>query len=165
MGIKAEVEKNNYLDSDGKFTAKLIGVEEKPSKFKDPALQWTFEVLNDSEHGGKLVTGLTSKKITPGNKTSDWIRVLDPDVDLEIGSTFDFDDLKGKICRVLVDEKEGDITYYNVIKIRRLKEEEQQSLDKYLEKSSSKPKEEKLESKSEKRTEEKKKPADDDIDF
>lgn len=161
MGIKGKVEKNYWLDAEGSFTAKLTKVDEKSGKFSS-VVQFTFEILNNSEHEGKEVSGITSLKVTPDNKTAKWIVALDPNFDFEIDKEFDFESLIGKVCRILVEENDGDggRTYCNVMKCRPLKSEEQTSLKKTME---SKPKaEEKKEEKKEKKT---KPAADEDIDF
>jgi len=165
MGIKSEVEKNNYLDADGGFFAKLTKVEEMSGKFKDPALRFTFEILEDPEHAGKLVTGLTGKKVTPDNKTSKWVAALDPSMDLSIGTIIDFESLEGNICRVnVVQNDDGDRAYYNVVQIRALKPNEFSRFEK--KKEQPKKEELKVEEKKPEKKEEKKKPlADDDVDF
>lgn len=159
MGIKSEVEKNIWLDAEGSFTARLVKIEEKQYGFGN-SLQFTFEVLDDPEHSGKQATGLTSKRLTPDNKTSTWVAALDPNFDLEIGKVVDFEALVGKVCRILVEEK-GE--YCNVVKARPLKPAE-------LARIKDEPKAE--EKKSEKKVEEPKKKEekksaikDDDIDF
>jgi len=156
MVIKGEVEKNVWLDTDGSFTAKLINVEEKQFAF-DPALQFTFEILVDSTNEGKQVTGLTSKRVTPDNKTAKWIKALDPNFDPEIGRTFDFDYLKEKVCRILVEQNKE---YFNVVKCRALKPEELVILEKVK-----KPTPAPVEKKEEKKEKPKTTPADADIDF
>ena len=159
MGIKSEVEKNDWLAAEGSFTARLVKVEEKEGKF-GPLVRFTFEVLDDPENEGMQVTGQVSKKLTPDNKTSTWVLVLDPDFDLEIGKVFDFEILVGRVCRILVEES-GE--YHNVVKLRPLKPAELARI-----KEEPKTEEKKSEKKAEEpKKEEKKKSAikDDDIDF
>lgn len=158
--IKGEVEKNDYLETEGSFTAKLFDVNEKEGQFS-PLVQFTFEVLNDPDNEGKKVTGITSKKVTPDNKTSTWIKALDSSFELEIGATFTFDSLVGKVCRILVEEKEGKTqTYCNVVKCRALKAEELSALKKATQTA-----EPKKEEKKEEKPKVKPKAVDDDIDF
>ena len=126
MSIKGEVEKNDYLKSEGSFTAKLTAIKEQEGNF-GPSLRFTFEVLNNPENEGLMVTGLVSKKVTPDNKTATWIKALDPSFELEIGKAITFDSFIGKVCRILVEEK-GE--YCNVVKCRALKSEELSALKK-----------------------------------
>jgi len=126
MVIKGEVEKNEYLKSEGSFTAKLVDIQEQAGNF-GPSLRFTFEILNDPENEGMKVTGLVSKRVTPDNKTSTWIKALDPSFELEIGIAITFDSFIGKVCRILVEEK-GE--YCNVVKCRALKAEELSALKK-----------------------------------
>ncbi|MCK4359795.1 MAG: hypothetical protein KAW92_13850, partial [Candidatus Cloacimonetes bacterium] len=129
MVIKGEVEKNDWLDTDGSFFIKLVGVSESQGKFST-VVQFIFEVLDDSENEGKQVTGMSSKRVTPDNKTSQWLSALDPNFEFEIGKEFDFESFVGKVCRGLVAESSGDggRTYYNIVKMRALKPEESKKL-------------------------------------
>lgn len=160
MVIKGEVEKNDWLDTDGSFFAKLVKVSESEGKFS-PVVQFVFEVLDDSENEGKQVTGMSSKKVTPDNKTSQWLSAMDPDFEFEIGREFDFESFVGKVCRILVAESmSGERTYYNVVKMRALKSDESKKLKAVEEKA------EKKEPKKETKSETKPSKVDDaDIDF
>ena len=160
MAIKGEVEKNDWLDTDGSFFAKLVKVTESDGKFSS-VIQFVFEVLDDSENEGKQVTGMSSKKVTPDNKTSQWLHAMDPDFEFEIGKEFDFESFVGKVCRILVAESSGERTYYNIVKMRALKPEESKKLKAVEEKA------EKKEPKKETKKPETKpsKVDDDDIDF
>lgn len=170
MAIKGTVEKNDWLDVDGSFIAKCVKVDEKEGEFS-AVVQFTFEILNDSEQEGKQVTGMSSKRVTPDNKTAQWLSALDPEFEFEIDMDFDFEDFVGKVCRVLVEEKEGKggRTYYNVVKARALKPKEIESI-KAVEKKAKKeekkeePKVESTEKKSESKTKASK-VDDDEIDF
>lgn len=161
MVIKGEVEKNDWLDTDGSFFAKLVGVSERDGEFS-PVVQFLFEIIDDSDNEGKQVTGMSSKKVTPDNKTSQWLSALDTDFEFEIGKEFDFESFVGKVCRILVAEKESKgRTYFNIVKIRALKPEESKKLKAVEEKA------EKKETKKETKKSETKpsKVDDDDIDF
>lgn len=129
MAIKGTVEKNDWLDVDGSFIAKCVKVDEKEGEFS-PVVQFTFEILDDSEQEGKQVTGMSSKRVTPDNKTAQWLSALDPEFEFEIDMDFDFEDFVGKVCRVLVAEGggKGGRTYHNVVKMRALKPKEIESL-------------------------------------
>jgi len=124
MVTKVKMTKPEYVTMEpGEYGAVLDEIKEQVGKY-GPMLRFVFRIADGEPYEGLPVSLVCSAYLTPGNRLDKILQGMGSS-SLEVGDELDLETMKGKPTRVYVENfRDGETTYNNVTKVRRLRDDE-----------------------------------------
>jgi hypothetical protein len=97
----------------GPYRARVKSYEEDEMQF-GPCFKWYFEITEEGEYEGKVLSGITSQAFNPKSKLYQWVQGIMGRT-IKAGETIDLDDLVGKECMLNIGHKVKERGTFEVI--------------------------------------------------
>jgi len=124
MAIVLKSQRPEYVTVEpGEYTTFLDAVTQSAGKY-GPMLRFQFRIAEGEPHEGIPVSLVCTAFLTPGNRLDKILQALGSSA-LDIGEEVDVEKLRGLYVKAYVENsKDGEVTYNNVSKVRKLRDNE-----------------------------------------